>query len=43
MGYLGGDTTNYPIPANSNKFKAADVNGDGTITIDDAIAISGMY
>ncbi len=43
MGYLGGDATNYPIPANSNKFKAADVNGDGQITIDDAIAISGMY
>ncbi len=43
MGYVGGDTTNYPIPKDSDKFKAADVNGDGQITIDDAIAISAMY
>jgi len=42
MGYVGGDTTNYPIPAGSNKFKAADVNNDGAITIDDAIIILGM-
>lgn len=43
MGYLGGDTTNYPINAGTNTFKAADIDGDGQITINDAILLSGMY
>ena len=43
MGYLGGDTANYPINAGTNTFKAADIDADGQITINDAILLSGMY
>ena len=42
MGYLGGDTTNYPINAGTNTFKAADIDADGQITINDAILLSSM-
>ena len=42
MGYLGGDTANYPINAGTNTFKAADIDADGQITINDAILLSSM-